>query len=392
MDKFRKGPQIFYLYYFVVFFGTAIQSSFLMMYLSGAGMSQSTVGIVNGVAYLISFAVYPVYGRLADRASSKNKVLIAGLVLSVLLLVLFSVVKSVFLLGVVTVVFTVAHNPLVGIYEAIAVEHAHKNSWSYGPIRMSGTIGYAIMALLSGWIIGKSERLIFPIYIFSMVLATTIACFLPKSRAVPIAKKSGKEKTGVFALLKVPKIRNVLILYMIYTLTATFRQTYYGIYMIELGGSYALVGVANMIMAFSEIPFYMGPGRRWIDRMGIEKTMLMITLVGAVRWLIVGVCQSPGLLVFTMVFNGVMLVPTVVGVVEFLHRNAPAHLKASAQTTLRAPFQVGGQLLGTVAGGWMVGLLNGAGLPGIRIAFIVLSPLSAIALIMLGKSMIRTRE
>lgn len=394
MNKFRNSPYIFYLYYFVIFFGTAIQSSFLNMYLNHAGMPSSVVGLVNGLSYVISFIVFPIYGAAADRASSKNKVLIIGMVASILLLMVFSVVKSVLLLAIVMIVFTVLHNPLTGIYEAIAVEKALKSGWNYGPIRMSGTIGYAVMALFSGYGLSKNEALIFPIYILSMVLATVIACLLPKTKGAGAAGDKGAPRQkadprGIIPLLKVKKIRNVLLLFMLYHIGTAFKQTYYGIYMTQLGGTYSLVGIANMLMAFSELPFYLGPGKRWMKKIGIEKSMLLIAAAGTIRWLIVGVCRTPGVLVFTMMFNGIMLVPTVVGMVEFLHENAPDDLKASAQTTLRAPFQVGGQLIGAVLGGWLVGVLDGMGLPGIRIGFALLSPLSLVMGLAVGWSVLK---
>lgn len=388
MERNNNRPTLFYAYYFVVFFGTAIQSSFLMMYLSHAGMSSSLIGLVNGLTYLISFIVYPIYGAVADRASNKNKVLIVGMILSIVLLIVFSQVQTLFGLGLIMTLFTTVHNPLIGIYESITMQHSLSNKWNYGRIRMSGTLGYAAMALMSGYGLSKNESLIFPFYIISMILATVLACFLPQtSKTLPQSDSHRQHGGNIYSMLKVKKIRNVMILYSLFTLGTAFKQTYYGIYMNQLGGTYDLVGIANMFMALSEIPFYLGPGKRWMKRIGIEKCMLFITAVGVLRWLLVGISRTPTLLVITMLFNGMMLVPTVVGVVEFLHENAPEHLKVSAQTALRAPFLIGGQLLGTVVGGWFVGVLDAAGLPGIRIGFTAMAPLHLILLIFVGRSM-----
>lgn len=72
-----KSPAIFYIYYFIVFFGIAIQGSFLNLYLTEAGLPVKTVGIINGVIQLLSLVVMPVLGRIADRAATKNMVLLA---------------------------------------------------------------------------------------------------------------------------------------------------------------------------------------------------------------------------------------------------------------------------------------------------------------------------
>lgn len=87
MENRKNSPMLFYAYYFVIFFGTAIQYSFLMMYLNNAGMSSSIIGLVNGLTYIISFIVNPIYGTIADRVINKNKVLIAGMIMSIVLLI-----------------------------------------------------------------------------------------------------------------------------------------------------------------------------------------------------------------------------------------------------------------------------------------------------------------
>lgn len=393
MENRKNSPMLFYAYYFVIFFGTAIQYSFLMMYLNNAGMSSSIIGLVNGLTYIISFIVNPIYGTIADRVINKNKVLIAGMIMSIVLLIFFSRVRSMFGLGLIMILFIATHNPLMGVYESITIHHSLKNHWNYETIRMSGTLGYAVMALMSGYGLSKNENLIFPFYIAATILATILACLLPPTpKALSKGDIRRENNENIFSLLKVKKIRNVMILYCLYMLGTTFKQTYFGIYMIQLGGTYHLVGIANMLLALSEIPFYLGPGRRWMKRIGIEKSMLFITFVGVFRWLLVGISRTPTLLVITMLFNGMMLVPIVTGMVKFLHESAPEHLKVSAQTTLRAPFMIGGQLLGTVVGGWIVGALDAAGLPGIRIGFAALAPLHLILFVLVGWSMYKDKK
>lgn len=390
METKKKGASLFYIFYFVVFFGGAIHGSFLNLYLNNAGMDSETIGLVNGIIQIISLAAFPMWGAMADRASSKNKVLMIQLIGSILLLIAFSQAKSLLALGIVMVVFSLVHDPMASIYETITLEHANKNGWNYSPIRMSGTIGYAVMAVVAGFWLSSKESLIFPLYIGGMAVSAVFAFMLPKTKPVkkPVSEK--KEKTeSVYVLLKNRRVRNVLVLFMIYTLSNTFNRTYYGIYMTQLGGNYTMVGIANMIMALAEIPFHVGPGRKWVKKMGIEKMLLVVMAVGTVRWTVAATCQNAWILVMTMAFNGIMLVPVIVGLVEFLYDSAPDHLKASAQTALKSPFQVGGQLIATLLGGKLVGIFNAAGLPGIRLVYMCLAPLCLIAGLMVGIPMLK---
>lgn len=398
MGSVKRKPTIFFIYYFVVFLGQAIQGSFLNLYLSNAGMGSGTIGAINGTVQILGLAIFPVWGHFADRASNKNKVLIFGLILSIGALVGFYFSKNLIMLGAIYIIYCSVHNPMASIYETITMDHVTRNGWDYSPIRMSGTIGYAIMSVIAGFYLSKHEELLFPLFIFVMVLATICAMMLPKSygRApeeteigLEERKREKKQKENIYVMLKNRRVRNVLILFAMYTLSNTFNTTYYGIYMTQLQGGYAYVGIGHMVMALAEIPFHIGPGRRWMKKIGVERALVIVMVAGTIRWTLAALCQSAWMLVVTMAFNGIMLVPTIVGVVEFLYENAPDHLKTSASTTLKSPFMVGGQLIGNLVGGLAVGTLDAAGLPGIRIVYIALAPLCLIAGLIVGIPLIK---
>ena len=407
MNKLRnddpKSPAVFYIFYCIVFFGGAIYGSFINMYLSSAGMPTPMIGVVNGVTQVLSFFIFPMWGMAADRASSKNKVLVICMSISIVLLFAFAYAKNIYLLAVLMVVYTLCHNPMGAIYETIAMEFTSKNGWQYGPIRMSGTLGYSAMSAISGFVINDNEEMLFPLIISMNALALLAALFLPRAKgAAARARERGEEYVApkrslvaskeVYALLKNPKLRNVLILFAVYMMCSGFGNTYYGIYMTELGGNYLMVGIASMILGLSEIPFHLGPGARWFKRIGVEKSMLVVTAVGVVRWIIVGLTRNPWLLVLTKGFNGIMLVPTIVGIVEMVYEVAPDDLKATASQALRTPFSVGSSLIANFGGSALVRTLDGMGLSGIRIGYIILSPITALAGIIIGASIFRREK
>ena len=145
MGQKRENPLVFYIFYFVVFFGGAIYGSFISMYLSNAGMKSETIGLVNGIIQVISLIAYPVWGMLADRAKTKNTVLIIELMLIIATLVFFNFAKGVLMLAIAMIVFSIFNQPMHGVYETITIEHARRNGWNYSPIRMTGTFGFSLM-------------------------------------------------------------------------------------------------------------------------------------------------------------------------------------------------------------------------------------------------------
>ena len=393
--KFFTKPYIFYLFYFNIFLFGVVQGSFVSMYLTEKGVPSSYIGIISGVIQVLCLGMASLYGAIADNANSKNRVLIVMLSVSIVLLYAFSKASTIVFVILFQILFTITYQPMMGVYESMAIECSRRYGYAYSPIRMSGTIGYAVMAVISGFWLNKNKEMLFPILIGTMVLTLITAFFLPEVGKAERKNSSADEKYDireVYALLKDKAVLRVLIMYLFYMMCNSFSHTYFGIYMTELGGDYAWVGIGNMILAVSEFPFYFGPGRRFLLRLGVEKAQLFVLCLGVVRWLIVGSCHSPLVLVLTMLFNGIMLVPNATQVVEFLSEKAPDNLKSSVQTALRTPFSTAGNLIASFGGGALVGLFNSMGLDGVRLAFLCCAPLTLIAVLIIAPSVLRSAK
>ncbi len=386
-----RSPFIFYLYYFVVFFGNAIQGSFLSLYLTNVGVPASTVAVLNGIIQIISLIALAIFGRIADRAPSKNIVLCSGLAVSIVTLILFSQAKSVVAICIFRVAYAAFFTPIASIYETITLDFTSRNGWQYGPIRMTGTLGFSLMALIAGLGLNKNIKYVFPLLIGSYCLTLVLALMLPLSRNTT-RKEKVRENGSVFDVLKNRTVRNVMIMFFIYSLGSSLNNTFFGIYTQELGGNYMMVGIANMILGLSELPFHLGPGKRWLNRIGLEKSMLVVLTVGAFRWAVCGLTRSPWVMVMTMGLNGIMLVPVIINLAEFLFANAPEGLKVTTQTTLRSSVSVIAMLIANFGGGALHKALENAGMNPIKSMYLMLVPLFIVALMIGFSSMKKSQK
>ncbi|MBR2739707.1 MAG: MFS transporter [Oscillospiraceae bacterium] len=381
----KDSPLIFYIFYFVVFFGNAIQGSFLTLYLTNAGLPQSTVGLLNGITQCLSLIVLPVVGRLADKAPTKNRVLCIELVIAIVTLILFSRAKNIIAICIFRVAYSLFFMPIASVYQTITMEYANKNGWDYGPIRMTGTIGFSLMALAAGLGMNKNISMIFPFLIGSYVLTFFLALMLPESKRVekPAAEgtEQGSDAKRVFSILKNRRVRNVMMMYFMYSFATSLNNMYFGLYTRQLGGTMTMVGLGSMILGFSELPFHLGPGKRWLERIGLERSMLVVISAGIVRWSICAITKNPWVMVFTMGLNGIMLVPVTIGLVKFLYDNAPDDLKVTAQTSLHSSISVAAMLLADFGGSLMHTILESAGMDPIKNQYLLLVPIFIIVLI-----------
>ena len=363
---------LFYSFFFVIFLGQAAYGAFFPVYLTNAGMPAGMLGITNGIYQIILFFFIPVIGILADRIFSAKKVLLGLLLICGLILFVFKYVRTVPLLAVSMVVFSVFFGSTGGIYEALGVDYAIRSGYHYNPIRMAGTIGYGVMSVILGRLLIDRENLMINIFLLVLAVSFTIGCFLPDIHRIEEEDPSAKGDQ-VFLLLKSTDLRSVLILFAIFMLGTSFNSTFFGIHLTRhLGGNYFMIGIGNALLAASEFPFHIGPGRRWMKRLGIKRCMVAVMLVGAFRWLIAAVCSNPWIFTGTMALNGVMLVPVIVELVEYLHAIAPDGLQTSVQTVLKAGFSMIGVLAANIILGQFVQFLNDRGVNGIRYGYAAL--------------------
>ncbi len=382
-----RSPWIFFIFYFVYYFGNAIQGSFLSVYLNEMGIAPETIAVLNGILQLCSLVFLPIMGRLADNAPTKNMVQLIGFGLTIVFLFMFTIVQNLFLICVLRILFGLLATPLMTVNETIAMDHSRRNGWEYQPIRMSGTIGFSIMALVSGYLIKGDIKTIFPLMIAGYVLTIIIGLMLPTSAKVerpapaPGEEIADKKKGNVYVLLKKRQIRNVLIMFFIYSLSSSMNMNFFALYARNLGGDLKLLGFSNAILGFSELPFHLGPGKRWLKRIGVEKSMMVVLAVGIFRWAICAFTKSATVLMWTMILNGIQLVPVVIGLAQFLFDEAPEDMKVTAQTSLRSTVSVAAMLIADFGGGILISLFNNIGLNPYKYNYLLLIPISIIGLV-----------
>jgi len=391
--KNPRSPWIFYIFYFIVFCGAAIQGSFMSLYLTEIGVPVKTLGILNGVTQIVSLFTLPILGRIADRAKSKNLVMCIGYFISICVFTVFMFVRNITTVILIRFIYSLMVGPLGSVYETIAMEQGSKRGWDYQPMRWSGTIGYSIMSYVSGFLLKGEISTIFPILIICYVATFIVGLLLPVSTNTMrvVARPNQKSQESVYSILKDRQVRNVLIMFFIYSLAGSVNNTYFGNYSQSLGGTLTMIGIAHAILGVSEFPFHLGPGKRWLERIGLERSMVVVLLVGTVRWAICAFTNNATVLMWTMALNGIMLVPVIIGLAKFLYEHAPEGLKVTAQTSLRSTVSVIATLIADFGGSALFHLLEVLNLNPYKGMYALMIPLSLGGAI-LGMTSLRKRE
>ncbi|MGI6004629.1 MAG: MFS transporter [Christensenellales bacterium] len=366
-------PKVFYVYYFLVFTAVAC-NNLVSLYFREAGMTDSQMGLLFGLAPLTGLVAQPLMGTIADRSKYKNYVLYIILVCNIIAILLLRSARALLLMAVIQIFFTAINNCLIPVQDTITLDYCHKIGGEFAPIRLSGTIGYIVMAAITGYIMTGSAGNLLYVYIVLFALTLAAATRLPKA---PGYRRKG-EKHNVLGILKVRETR--LILFSIFFLYSCmgFNYTFQPPYITQYGGTAAHMGIALAVSSITELPFFTPWGRRWIRKMGIGRLLIVCNVMMAVRWSLMAAFPIPWVIILANALHGLSVVVGTVGVVQYINDRVPPALKASGQMALTLFSVVLARCIGNMAGGALADLFNSMGIEGVRMVYLLMVPLSVV--------------
>ena len=327
---------------FFIYLGT---SSFQSRYLSEIGMSDAQIGLISSLPAIAGLAAQPIWGTLSDRVRYKRTILIVGSGMAGLAMFITGFLSDFLPVLIGMIVITVSLIAITPTANSIAMEYSPT---LLGPLRMSGTIGYQIGAVLLGFILTTSLRGLMQIMGLIVLLCSVIAWFQPQVKG----HQFGREKVSYIAVFKDKKILFLLLTLLICTSTTQYYNTFFVKMLGDFGFSNATTGIITFVSIFLEIPFLFFSHK--IYKKATLWTWLLVGMaINAVRFTCLGFVESlPMILLVNLPTVSVM------GCFEFfpaLYLNDAVNekLKGSAQSALNLSFAGGAKLLGSLLGGFL---------------------------------------
>lgn len=368
-----RYPYYFLVLYALTYMANAVYNTFIPVYLNHIGYSQAAIGTLLALGPFIAAFANPLWGIAGDRAANKNiimKIIVLG---SAATIIIYPLSKNFFYLFAVISIFACFQSSINPMSDAITLEHLESRQRNFGPIRMAGTIGFAVMSVIAGNIAKHNIDSIFILY-FGIAVFTFFSVL-----RLPLVKghQSNGTRVSPWLLAKNRELVILISLNFLIQVTFGFYYSFFPIYFKQLGASSALLGWSMLITSLSEIPFLLFADRI-IKKFGIMPTLLASVLVISVRW---------GLLHFITNVNAVLVVGAMHGfsfivfafcMATYISKNVPKELRASGQT-MNALLCMGiARTIGSAAGGFISGTI------GIKQVFMYTSFIGFAALIVFG--------
>ena len=288
------------------FTGWGIWWSFFQIWLTTKqGFSGTQVGTIYSFNSAITLILMFVYGSLQDKLGIKKNLLIFCVSCEVFLGPFFTwvyvpLLKSNFIVGALigSIYLSVAFLAASPTFEALAERMSRRFGFEYGQARAWGSFGYAVAALIAGFMFTLNAYLIFWIgSVFSIVLLLVLLFVKPENDTAIVTKYESKSDNQdvnnspslleILSVFKMPDLWKIVIfISMSWTFYTVFDQqmfpefftTFFGT---ETAGQQAY-GVLNSLEVFLE-SIMMGIIPIMMRKTGVRKSLLIGLVIMVLR-------------------------------------------------------------------------------------------------------------
>ncbi|TYQ16439.1 UNVERIFIED_CONTAM: PPP family 3-phenylpropionic acid transporter [Acetivibrio alkalicellulosi] len=345
-DENIRYPYIFPVFYGLIYMSLAVFSIFLPVYLDSLKYSGTQIGILLALGSFIALFSQPLWGIVSDRSNTKNGVLKLLIVASSTIMLMFYFSSSFYYIFFTIVILSFFQSSIFPISDAITLEYMISTKWKFGPIRLAGTLGYALMAVLAGSIIKTNISGIFVISFLLGLITFFVAFRVPKIKG----HQSEGKRVSVLELFK----NKELMIFMGFTVTIhstlAYYNTFFGIHYKEMGASNSLLGWAIFIASVSEV-FFLLLGDKVIGRFGIKRTLLGAGFIAVIRWTLLGLINNIYIIMISQVLHGFTFIVLAYSMATYINKKVHKELRASGQT-LNAVICLGlSRIIGSIGGG-----------------------------------------
>jgi PPP family 3-phenylpropionic acid transporter len=329
LDNRENGryPYYFLVLYALVYMTNSIYGTFIPVYLNGIGFSQTVVGTLLSIGPLISVFANSTWGLASDRAPNKNRILKILVLGSAAAMAVYPLSRDFLYLFVIISVFTFFQTSINPISDTITLEYIEARRWKYGPIRMSGTLGFAFMSITAGLISKQDIRYIFVLYFCVGMLILLVVFRLPLVKG----HQSQGTKVSPWSLFKNRELVTLIAFYFVIQLTFGFYFSFFPIYFKQSGASNSLLGLAMFITSTSEVPFLLF-AEKILSRLGVKLTLVLSALVISLRWMLLHFVTDLNAILIVNATHGLTFIVFMYSMATFINRNVPKELRATGQT------------------------------------------------------------
>ena len=322
------------------------------LWLEDQEMKGSQIGFIAAIPWAVMLILQPLWGILADKYGKAFclRIALVGSALGFLLFHIFS--NNHITIIILTFLVSVFYTPVLSLLDSIALDNAENSGGvSYSEMRFWGAPGFALGAMITGWLIPEwGAEIAFYTAAFFLLMVLLSICRYPIVNS--LQKNMDIEFKGLNRVMTNKLLMGFLFVVIIVSVGQSAISYYLPIYMRQIGATSDTTGIALAIQALSELPFYFIAA--WLIKRINSGTVVFIAIFAtALRLFFYSVNYNPQIVMFIETMNGITWTLLWIASVEFVNEMVPPQWRTTGQSLLWAAYYGAGAILGNIIIGRM---------------------------------------
>ena len=336
--------------YFGYYMALGAYMPFINLYYERMGLSGIQIGFLSAIPILISSITVMLWGGLADRYGWHSRILRINLLLCAVSVLFISTAGSFQMLIPFIISYALFNSPLVPLLDSAALEAVTGSAFSYGQVRVWGSIGWSVITIAVGFLIQRfAIQWLFYSYAIFMLVTFFLALWLPVHRAQMqnSIRESLKNLVGYWPFIL------FLLSVLFIALTLSAANAFLSIYLDEIGTPETQIGLAWAISSVSEIPVMLFSAYI-VQKIGASGLLKIAFVTFIVRWFLLSLIRTPVLALAAQILHGITFGGYLIGSITFINDRAAEEIRTSALSIFNLTTFGIGSILGSLLGGYIV--------------------------------------
>ncbi len=309
--SYRQGIQGFSLYFAVFYAAIGILLPFLNIHFSEIGFSGVQISSLLIAGLIVQILLATQAGFWFDRSPHKRLILGTAILVWMVMMgglpLLRQYLPILFLYAMAYSISMIIGSTAINLsYQAGIQPDGRRNN--FGKMRLWGSVGFSVMALIGGWLIEHYGILVNDlIFVLLLLLLAAIVFWLLPAKSFE-NDESDSPALGFKQIVKLILDNRYLWMTIVaLALTDTLNdgvRSFEPIFMKDLGISTATIGLVATLTALAEIPF-MYFGGYILDKLGTRHLVIGVIILDLLRRFVVWVFPVPGVVMFASILTGV---------------------------------------------------------------------------------------
>lgn len=336
------------LNYFLFFgmFGALLP--FLSPLLDAMGFSKTQIGWIQAGTAFSATLTPLIVGRIADRFLSVDRMLkVSQVAMMVSAVALFSSQDHPAWFVAVLVLFTISRAPVVPLQDSYAMERSGDNPVGYAKVRVLGSMGFAVSAIITGALIARQQVFILLPLLVVMCAATALSASVLK----PIPSVSHRNTASFWNALNSQWWGWLAAMAMHWF---CFGPFHYGFTFLleESGIPRSQHGVIWAVGVLAEITVFLLSGRLFAA-LNHRQALFLAFAANLVRWAMMGLAPTYGFILVGQLLHGLGFALFYSAALQGIARFSKGVNRASYQSLFSLVLGIAGNCLGMACAGYL---------------------------------------